>query len=1145
MEFEDHPTAPSAPSVAPARPGRSRFVRLLWLLVVLSNLMAWGLGGMSIWEGRQKAEEQAGQTTHTVAHMLDQGLVSMARTVDVVLLSVVAELERADGSGAALDQERVAELLTRFKLLVPEAEGLRIFDEHGAARWAGQGARFVNVADRAYFQQLKNDPRRGLLIASPVQGRATSSTWVVPFVRRFNHADGRFAGVVTAVVPLSTLGEQLARPVMGGGGSISLIYENYQRLSSYPEQARNADADARLSHDLSQVFHGLVDLGQKVESGWGGGGPARIQTIHRVEGLPFILLVELNEESYLAKWYADLQRTLSLLLAFLLVSGVSGLLLGRFYGRTQEDASRLLQAHQQQEAILNDLRDRDRALRATEQIGGLAVYSLSLHTRYIHAAGPLRKVLGLPPGGTLSLAEWLGMVQAADRERVHEGFSRALLGRGEPFDQEFRIVRPDGESRWVHVLGAMERDGEGGALRVHGVVQDVHSRKQAEESRAQAVNEYAKLVTRIPVGVFKLNSWQDRSSCFVYASPRFCEQLGLEPEVVLKDVKAVYRCINPEDLARFEARTEEASRSLQPFEWEGRLGSGPQERWVSVLSIPTPLGNGIIQWEGVQTDITDRKRAELAMRESEERYRLLLQYSPVGILHYDLDLRVSYCNEVFARIMGVPQDYMVNLYCNQLKDQRPLTVLEEGLKGQYAEYEGPYRTSYAGRDLFITLKCAPVRNASGQVAGGIAILQDATERLRKDKELERYRNQLEALVDERTAALEAARADAERLSRVKSEFLANMSHEIRTPLNGVLGMAQVGYRESRGRDRARDIFARIVSSGKLLLGLINDILDFSKIEAGKLHLESVPVDLMRCMGEVLELLEERASSRGLSVYFHCAPDFPRYGLADPLRLGQVLLNLLSNAIKFTEQGSVTLVARREGSVLCFEVHDTGIGMSPEVLAKIFTPFEQADNSTTRRFGGTGLGLTITRRLVELMDGQIEAASQAGQGSCFSVRLPWRAPSESEAACVAHAHANALTPSAGAHQNGLRLDGVRVLVAEDNAVNREVIEEMLRSEGAMVTLCCDGQEAVDCLRMRGPWAFDVVLMDVQMPVMDGREATRRMHTLAPGLPVIGQTAHAMDDDRSRCFGAGMVDLLTKPIDQDQMVAMVLKYVAAQA
>jgi signal transduction histidine kinase/CheY-like chemotaxis protein len=397
-------------------------------------------------------------------------------------------------------------------------------------------------------------------------------------------------------------------------------------------------------------------------------------------------------------------------------------------------------------------------------------------------------------------------------------------------------------------------------------------------------------------------------------------------------------------------------------------------------------------------------------------------------------------------------------------------------------------------------------------------------------EVHQLNEELEARVQTRTAELSVARDEAERLARAKSEFLANMSHEIRTPLNGVLGMAQVGRRKC-GDPRACRAFDQILKSGQLLLGIINDILDLAKIEAGKLTVEQVPILLADTLEHAVELVRERATEQGLTLTLDIAPDLPRRCLGDPLRIGQILLNLLSNAVKFTAHGGVNLQALRDGDHLLLRVADSGIGMSPEQIAKLFQPFEQAESSTTRRYGGTGLGLAIGKRLVELMNGTIRIESAPGQGSVFEVRLPLLAAPEAAASVAAE------TMAPVAH----RLAGLRILAAEDEAVNRMVLEENLGDEGAIVTLAEDGSQAVTLIASRGERAFDVVLMDVMMPELDGCEATRRILAIAPGLPIIGQTAHALADEHARCRAAGMADIVTKPIDMDTLVAAILRHV----
>ncbi|MBL8307320.1 MAG: response regulator [Rubrivivax sp.] len=377
---------------------------------------------------------------------------------------------------------------------------------------------------------------------------------------------------------------------------------------------------------------------------------------------------------------------------------------------------------------------------------------------------------------------------------------------------------------------------------------------------------------------------------------------------------------------------------------------------------------------------------------------------------------------------------------------------------------------------------------------------------------------------------EANRREAERLVRVKGEFLANMSHEIRTPLNAVLGLAQLG---SRGGDtqQAAEHFARIQEAGRHLLGIIDDILDLSKLEAGKLGVERRPYCLAAAVEAAVRLVAGRTEVKGLALRVELDPALPPWVMGDALRLKQVLVNLLGNAVKFTAKGEVALRVHAEGAWFLLQVTDTGIGMDAAQMARLFQPFEQADSSTTRRFGGTGLGLAISDNLVRLMGGRITVDSRPGAGSRFTVSLPLQAAEAVPAAATTDPD-----------QPARRLAGLRVLAAEDAEVNRLVLEGQLRHEGAEVVFAEDGQAAVTAVAQAGPGAFDVVLMDVQMPVMDGLSATRQVREIAPSLPVIGLTAHALQEELERCLAAGMVERLLKPVDLDQLVAVVLRHVA---
>ena len=379
---------------------------------------------------------------------------------------------------------------------------------------------------------------------------------------------------------------------------------------------------------------------------------------------------------------------------------------------------------------------------------------------------------------------------------------------------------------------------------------------------------------------------------------------------------------------------------------------------------------------------------------------------------------------------------------------------------------------------------------------------------------------------------ERARLNAVALANAKSEFLANMSHEIRTPLNGLLGLAQIGLRDTADA-RTVATFAAILNSGRLLLGIVNDVLDFSKIEVGKLRVEQRPVSPHALAEEAVALLRDRAVEKNIALQLAFDPALPARCIGDGLRTQQVLVNLLSNAIKFTEHGSVDVWVGVDEGQMVYRVSDSGIGIAPEHLKHLFDAFQQADTSTTRRFGGTGLGLAISRRLAELMGGVVQVRSELGTGSVFELRLPYVAAADG---------APELAPASAWGDSPRRLEGVRVLVAEDNEVNQIVLERALEIEGALSTIVGDGRQAVNRVLADGREAYDVVLMDIQMPEMDGYEATRRILELAPDLPVIGQTAHAMLDERRECLAAGMVDHIAKPIDFRLLVDMIVRHIA---
>jgi len=548
----------------------------------------------------------------------------------------------------------------------------------------------------------------------------------------------------------------------------------------------------------------------------------------------------------------------------------------------------------------------------------------------------------------------------------------------------------------------------------------------------------------------------------------------------------------------------------------------------------------------LESKVIERTQDLARERNTVQRY---LDIAGVMLIVFDTKAQIVMVNRKGVEILGLPENQLIGMNWFE----RFLPVAEQQIVGEvfsqlitgnseFIEHFENRIINSAGKEVWISWNNALLKNEAGEITGVLSSGEDISARKMSEMELIRHRDHLEERVKERTTALSVAKEAAETANRAKSSFLANMSHELRTPMNAIIGFTHMLGRNNTDPGQ-RDKLTKISGAANHLLSLLTDVLDLSKIEAEKLVLESTPFRVDLIVSNIESLSSDKLESKGLQLVENIAPGLSNVSLlGDPLRLQQVLLNFVGNAIKFTERGVIRINAdiRESDSqsvLLHFEVSDTGIGIAEDALPRLFAPFEQADGSTTRKFGGTGLGLAISKRLIQLMGGEVGVKSTLGAGSTFwfTVRC---SKCDSQ---LRQAPALASTSGAKAEETLRRhYRHARILLAEDDWVNQEVAMELLREViGLQVDLAVDGEKAVEMVTSK---EYDLILMDVQMPNMDGIAATGIIRNMAgmASIPILAMTANAFEEDRQKCLTAGMSDFIAKPVDPDVLFSKLLRW-----
>jgi PAS domain S-box-containing protein len=713
--------------------------------------------------------------------------------------------------------------------------------------------------------------------------------------------------------------------------------------------------------------------------------------------------------------------------------------------------------------------------------------------------------------------KYTNIIHPEDRQRVvGEMRNDSRDQSADKFIYSYRIITSEGRVVWIDHHTWIHRAPDGEVTHLEGALLDITDRKSAETALMESESKFRHLTEESLVGVYIIQEGR-----FKYVNPKFAQMFGYRPDEMVDKIRPDILVL-PEDLPFV---TQNLKKRL-----DGEVGSMQYEfravtRDKRIIDVEVFGSRTRFNMQpaviGSMLDITARKQTEKKLRLTQ----YAVDHSATAIFRIDPDASITYANQAATHLLGYTEQELLAMTIPDIDPQWTREFWElQGLpmlrKNRVNRFESEHiRKDGTRYPVAVTCYLAEFEDAEQYYA----FFSDISARKRTEAEIQRHREHLEELVQERTFELTVAKEQAEVANQAKSEFLANMSHEIRTPLNGVIGMLNL-LQDAELTPVQQDFADTAASSATALLNIINDILDFSKIEAGKLDFEVIDFDLRKIMEDLTDMLDIQAQEKGLEITCFVDPQVPKPLRGDPWRLRQVLLNLATNALKFTSIGEVNIHAAVKSCApteteLYFAVTDSGIGVPKTLSHRLFRPFSQVDSSTTRKFGGTGLGLAICKKLVDLMDGRIGVESRPGQGSkfWFTARLGVPAPNQGEP---------------DPWEADTRLENKSILIVDDSAANRDILEAYLQACRCEAWLAADGDEALELMvrAARAQRPFDLVLIDARMPSVDGQALGRaiRSHAGLQATPMVLLMGRGRGKDWEEARKAGFNALVNKPV-----------------